>query len=81
MVRHVDLVMESRETNKPNGMTDRENRHRWRIIQGVICVDAVQRETDTVNTLPSAGRNSTGFFSCLVPVTVPHLDQGHPERP
>lgn len=23
MVRHVDLVMERRETNKPNGMTER----------------------------------------------------------
>lgn len=49
-------------------------------IQGGMPVDTVQIET-TVYTLPSAGRNNAGFFSCLIPMTVSRLDQGHPERP
>lgn len=51
-----------------------------KVIQGDLHADTVHGKT-MGNILPSAERNSTGFFSCLVPMTMSRLDQGRPERP
>lgn len=68
------------QTNKVNdGKT--EDRHRSMVQQRDMLAETKHGGTDAVNTLPSEGRNSTGFFSCLVPMKVSGLDQGHQERP